>query len=165
MTNIDDVWKMDLAYLSSLSKYNDKYKYLLNLIDIFSRHAWSVPLKDKPATSITAALKFLFQNRKPIHIQSNIGTEFVNRIVQQYLKRQGVSFRTTYNPDIKGAIGEDFQRSVKSRMYKFFTKNNTYRYLDDINKLVIGYNSSVHSTIGMPPSKVTIPKFTYCGEM
>ena len=165
MTNIDDVWKMDLAYLSSLSKYNDKYKYLLNLIDIFSRHAWSVPLKDKPATSITAALKFLFQNRKPIHIQSNIGTEFVNRIVQQYLKRQGVSFRTTYNPDIKGAIGEDFQRSVKSRMYKFFTKNNTYRYLDDINRLVIGYNSSVHSTIGMPPSKVTIPKFTYCGEM
>jgi len=165
VTNIDDVWKMDLAYLSSLSKYNDKYKYLLNLIDIFSRNAWSVPLKDKPATSITAALKFLFQNRKPIHIQSNIGTEFVNRIVQQYLKRQGVSFRTTYNPDIKGAIGEDFQRSVKSRMYKFFTKNNTYRYLDDINKLVIGYNSSVHSTIGMPPSKVTIPKFTYCGEM
>ena len=40
-------------------------------------------------------------------------------------------------------------------MYKFCTKNNTYRHLDVINKLIIGYNSSVHSTIGMPPSKVT----------
>ena len=61
VTNIDDVWEMDLADLSSLSKYNDKYKYLLNLIDIFSRYAWSIPLKYKTATSITAALKSLFK--------------------------------------------------------------------------------------------------------
>ena len=61
----------------------------------------------------------------------------------------------THNLDIKGAIVERFQKSLKSRMYKFFIKNNIYRYLDVINKLVIGYNNSVHSTIGMPPSKVT----------
>jgi len=71
VTNIDDVWEMDLAELSSLSKYNDKYKYLLNVIHIFSRYAWSVPLKDKTATSITAGLKILFENRKPINIQSD----------------------------------------------------------------------------------------------
>jgi len=47
VTNIDDVWEMDLAVLSSLSKYNDKYKYLLNIIDIFSRYAWRVPLKEE----------------------------------------------------------------------------------------------------------------------
>jgi len=155
VTNIDDVWEMDLADLSSLSKYNDKYKYLLNIIDIFSRYAWSVPLKDKTANSITAALKSIFQNRKPISIQSDNGTEFVNATLQQYLKRQSVGFHTTHNPNIKGDFVECFQRSLKSRMYKFFTKNNTYRYLDVINKLVIGYNSSVQSTIGMPPSKVT----------
>jgi len=155
VTNIDGVWEMDLADLSSLSKYNDKYKYLLNIIDVFPRYAWSVPLKDKTANSIKAALKSLFQNRKPISIQSDKGTEFVNATVQQYLKRQGVGFHTTHNPDIKGAIVERFQRSLKSRMYKFFTKNNTNRYLDVINKFVIGYNSSVHSTISMPPSKVT----------
>jgi transposase InsO family protein len=92
VTNIDDVWGMDLADLSSLSKYNNKYKYLLNVIDIFSRYAWSVTLKDKTGTSITTTLKSLFQNRKPITIQSDKGTEFVNSSVQQYLKRQGVSF-------------------------------------------------------------------------
>jgi len=47
VTNIDDVWEMDLADLSYLSKYNEKYRYLLNVIDIFSCYAWSVPLKDK----------------------------------------------------------------------------------------------------------------------
>ena len=57
VTNIDDVWEMDLADLSSLSKYNDKYKYPLNVIDVFSRYAWRVQLKVKTATSITTALK------------------------------------------------------------------------------------------------------------
>jgi len=54
--NIEDVWEMDLADSSSLSKYYDRYKYLFNVIDIFSRYAWSVPLKDKTCTSITLAL-------------------------------------------------------------------------------------------------------------
>jgi len=67
---------MDLVDLSSLLKY--KYKYLLKVIDVFSRYAWSVPLKEKTGTSITSALKYLFQNRKPINIQSDKGTEIVN---------------------------------------------------------------------------------------
>ena len=102
---------MDLAELSSISKYNDKYKYLLNVIDIFSLYAWSVPLKDKTATSITAALKTLFQNRKPI--KGNKGTEFVNGNVPQYLKRQGVRFHTTLYRDIKGAIVEGLPEQYK----------------------------------------------------
>ena len=57
VTNIDDIWEMVIADLSSLSKYNDKFKYLLNVIDIFSRYAWSIPLKDKTATSIICGLK------------------------------------------------------------------------------------------------------------
>ena len=93
-----------------------------------------MPLKDKTGNSITTALKSLFQNRKPITIQSDKGTEFVNSSVQQYLKRQGVSFHTTHNPDIKGAIIERFNRTLKTRMYKYFTKNNTYRFSDVINK-------------------------------
>ena len=113
---------MDLADLSSLSKYNDKYIYILNVIDVFSRYAWSVQLKDKTATLITTALNSLFLNRKPIALQVDKGTEFVNSNVQQYLKQQGVNFRTTHNPDIKGAIIERFNKTLKTEMYKYFTK-------------------------------------------
>jgi hypothetical protein len=67
-----------------------------------------VPLKNKTGTSITSALKSLFQNRKGITIQSDKDTEFVNVTVQQYLKRQGVNFHMTHNPDIKGAVIERF---------------------------------------------------------
>jgi hypothetical protein len=154
VTNIDDVREMDLADLSSLSKKKKKYRYLLNVIDIFSRYAWSVPLKDKTGTSIKAALNYLFRDRKPITIQSDKGTEFVNTTVRRYLKSQDVNFHTTHNPDIKGAIIERFNRTLKTKMFKYFTKNNTYRYSDVLHKLVASYNNSVHSTIGIQPCKV-----------
>ena len=119
---------------------------------IISRCARTVPLKNKTASSITSALKSLFQNRKPITIQSVKGTEFVNSTVQLYLKRQGVSFQTTDNPDIKDAIVELFNSTLKETLYKYFTMNNTYSYLDVTNKILACYNS-VHSTIGMPQEK------------
>ena len=159
VTNIDDVWEMDLADLSTVSKYNENYKYILYVIDIFSRYDWSVPLKDKTGTSITTALKYLFRDRKPITIQSDKGTDFVSATVQQYLKRKNVNFHLTHNPDLKGAIIESFNRTLKTKIYKYFTKNNTYRYSDGIHKLVASYNF-VHSTIGIPPSKVN-PSNTY----
>ena len=132
---------MRLAVLSSLSKY--KFKYLLNFIDIFSRYDWSVPLKDKTGTSITSAMKTLFQNRKPITIQSDKSTEFVNAEVQQYLKRQGINFQTTHNPDIKVAVIERFNIFPKTRIFKYFTKK-TYRYLKVIDKLLKVCNTSIH---------------------
>jgi transposase InsO family protein len=145
---------MDLTDLTP-SKYNDKYKYLLNVIDIFLRYAWSVSLKDKNGKSIAAALTMLFENRKPIIIQSNKGTQFVNATVQQYLKRQGIDFHTTHNPDIKGAVIERFKLTLKKEMYKYFIKNNFFRYLDVINSLLASYNNSVHSAIAITPGKLS----------
>jgi len=66
VTNIDDVYEMGLAVLSSLSKYKDNYKYFLNVIELFSGYAWSVPPKDKTGTSITSVLVYLLRKGKPI---------------------------------------------------------------------------------------------------
>ena len=112
-----------------------------------------MPLKDKTGTSITSALKFLFQNWKPINIQSYKGTEFVNATVQKYIKRQRVSFHMTQNLDIQGSVIERFEKSLKTTMFKYFTKNNTYRYMDILHKLLTGHDNSIHSTICMPPTK------------
>ena len=80
--------------------------------------------KDKTGNSITAALKSLFQDTKPITIQSDKGTEFVNVTVEQYLKRQGVNFHTTHNPAIKGAVIERFNKCLKTRMFKYLKKQH-----------------------------------------
>jgi hypothetical protein len=65
-----------------------------------------------------------------------------------------VHFHTTHNPEIKGADIERFNRTLNSKINRYFTRNNTYRYLDVINDLLTSYNNSRHSTIGIPPSKV-----------
>jgi len=92
--------------------------------------------------------------RKPITLQAGKGTEFVNATIQQYLKRQGLNFHTTHTPDVLGAIIEGFNRTLQTNMYKRFTKNNTYCYLDVINELLTSYSNSARSAIGMSPSKV-----------
>lgn len=71
-------------------------------------------------------------------IQSVKGTEFVNGIIQRYFKRQGISFDTTHNLDVRDAIVRRFERTLKTKMRKYFTKNNIYRYFDVINKLLTG---------------------------
>ncbi|KAG8233053.1 hypothetical protein J437_LFUL004275 [Ladona fulva] len=67
----------------------------------------------------------------------------------------GVKFYTTNNPDVKANIVEGFNRTPKTKMYKYFTKYSTYNYADVLPKLVSGYKNSVHSTTGIQPSKVT----------
>ena len=62
----DNIWGVDLAYMQSLSKYNKRIKYLLCAIDLFSKYAWVIPLKDKKGTSIVNAFqKIILEKRKP----------------------------------------------------------------------------------------------------
>jgi hypothetical protein len=160
LTNIDDVWKADLADLTSLVKYNNGYKYNLNVTDVFSRYVWSFPLKNKTGASVTTALEKLFKERKPLTLQSDKGAAFLNATVQRFLKQHGVSFHTTHNPDIKAAVVERFNRTLETKMYKYFTRKNTYRYVDVLDTFVTAYNSSLHSTIGLTRSQVN-PKNIY----
>ena len=53
----DNIWGVDLADMQSLSKYNKGIKYLLCAIDLFSKYAWAVPIKDKKGTSMLMHLK------------------------------------------------------------------------------------------------------------
>jgi len=118
-TNID-VWEMDLADLCSLSKY-DKYKYLFNIIDIFAVCLERASkTKDRYLNHISFEIYFKIENQLP-HNQTSVLNFLIK--VQKHLKSQGVNFHTTQNPDIKDVI-ERFNKSLKTRMYKYFTKYN-----------------------------------------
>ena len=64
--------------MQSLSKYNKGIKYLLCAIDLFSKYAWVIPIKDKKRTSIFNAFKKIISNRKPNKIWVDQGSEFYN---------------------------------------------------------------------------------------
>jgi hypothetical protein len=155
VTNIGDLYQADLCDLRNLSKENDNYKFIITVIDAFSKKAWALPLMSKTSTHVIEALKKIFDERHPKKFQTDKGTEFVSRPVQKYLKDAGVKFFTSNQPAVKASICERFNRTLKSKMWKYFTYAGSYRYLDVLPKLVNTYNNSTHSSTGFAPNHVS----------
>ena len=86
-------WQGDLADVFNLAEYNDKYRYLFCLIDVFSKFAWVVPIKDKSGKTLVEAFKsVLKQGRFPKILQTDKGTELKNKEFQTFLKSQNIHF-------------------------------------------------------------------------
>jgi len=154
---IDHLWQLDLADMSSTSRYNDGTNFLLYCIDVFSRYAFVKPLSNKGATTVCDAFgKIVAETgRRPTYVQSDKGREFLNAIFQEYLRKEGILFYTSENDDIKCAVVERFQRTLKQKMWRMFTQTKSYRYIHVLDDLVASYNNTYHSTIKMTPSDVS----------
>lgn len=153
VAGIDHQWQADLSDLSSLSAVNDGYRYLLCVIDIFSKYAWVVPMKKKTGEALTKAFASI-KKRQPLRLQTDKGTEFLNKQFQAYLKKRKIHFFVTHNVETKASVVERFQRTLKEKMWRYFTHRQTQRYIDVLPKLVRAYNASVHRTIKMAPKDV-----------
>ena len=92
--------------------------------------------------------------RQPYQLQTDKGKEFYNMHVQDLFRRKGIRHFST-SGDSKGAIIERFHRTMKGRMYRYFTAANTLKYIDILQDLVDGYNASYHRSIKMAPQDVT----------
>ena len=89
--DIDQQWPMDLTDMQSMQKFNDGYRYLLVCIDVFSKYAWVVPLKNKKDPSLAEAFKIILANgRKPEKIVTDQGTEFFNKHFKALLKDEDI---------------------------------------------------------------------------
>jgi len=87
-------------------------------------------------------------------VQSDKGTEFLNSTFQSMLRRHDIKFYTSENEDLKAAVVERFNRSLNTKIFRYFTPANTRRYLDVIDALLHSYNNTHHRSIGMAPSEV-----------
>jgi hypothetical protein len=140
--------------MSSIAKHNDGNKFLLTCIDVFSKVAWAVPLKNKSAPVVTAGFEKILQTGQPNYLQTDKGTEFLNVTFQQMLKDRRILFYTTQNEDIKAACAERFNRTLKAKMWRYFTYKATLRYVDVLDDLLNSYNNTYHRTIKTTPASV-----------
>ena len=102
--------------MQSLSKYNKEIKYLLGVIDLFSKYAWVVPLKDKKGASIVHAFqKTISEERKPNKIWIDQGSEFYNNSFKNFLKINNIEMYSTYNEG-KSFVAERFIRTLKNNI-------------------------------------------------
>jgi len=87
-------------------------------------------------------------------LQSYKGTEFLNSTFQSMPRRHGIKFYTSENEDLKAAVVKRFNRTLKTKMFRYFTHAKTRRYLDVLDDLLHSYNNTHHRSIGMAPSEV-----------
>jgi len=150
-------WQCDLAIFDTLSKNNDGYKYLLVCIDVLSRKLYVAPSKSKSSKFMIDAFEVIFKKAKtkPHKLYSDRGLEFQAGQMLKYFKENDVIKLVVYSPDIHAGVVERANRTIKERLYRYFHKNKTHRWVDIIDKIADGINNSVNRTIGIAPNKVT----------
>ena len=153
---IDSLWEADLAFVRDTAKENDGVNYLLVVIDVLSKYVWLRPMKNKTSQSLIKAFdSVLSEGRKPERLRTDKGTEFLNESFQQYLKKKNIQFYTANN-EPKASVVERVNRTLKSKLYRYFTAVNSLRYIDVLQDLVDSYNNTYHRSIGRAPATVSL---------
>lgn len=155
MKDIDDLWQADLIDMQAFSKTNSNMKYILVIIDTFSKYAWAYPLKNKSKEQVCNVFnKLLGEGRVPKNLQTDQGTEFYNNKFKYIIKKYGINHYSTFSTK-KASIVERFIRTIKSKMYKLFSLKGNYKWYDaTLKKIIHEYNHTYHKTIAQKPSEV-----------
>ena len=149
VNGIDRIWAADLVDMQAFSKFNLGVKYLLAVIDVFSKCGWLIPLKDKTGKSVASVLKTIFKERKPEKMWVDKGKEFYNKDVKDLIE-----LYSTENEE-KSSVVERWIRTMKEKMWKYFSANSTNVYINVFPDLVREYNNTRHSSIKMRPTNVS----------
>ena len=149
--HINHIWGADLVDM--FNKKDGDFRYILTVIDIYSRYAWALPLKDKKGGTIVKAFKEI--GKKPEFLWVDKGSEFYNEKVKKYFK--GTTIYSTES-GMKSVYAERFNRTLKSLMWKTFTELQSYNWTKFLKNIVKQYNNNVHSGIKKTPYSVYFGK-------
>ncbi len=155
---LDEEWQADLIEFANLARFNQDFRFILVSIDILSKFAWGVPLKNKTQEEVIRGFKVMFDSgRQPTKLQTDAGGEFGPK-VQKFLHDKGIKHFVSRNEDIKCSVIERFIKTIKLRLFRYFTQQGKHVYLDVLPKFLKSYNESFHRSIGMRPVDVTSDK-------
>ena len=154
--HIRELYQSDLAEVWKIAKFNRGVRYLLFVIDTFSRYLWVEPLLRKDAESVTHGFsKILAKAFSPKMLHTDNDSAFKSRLFQEEIvKKHGIHFYTSKDDAIKAAFVERVIRTIKLRIAKYMTSQNTNEYINVLQNIVHDYNRTKHSSIGMAPANV-----------
>lgn len=157
---VNSQFQMDLVDMQPFARENKGFKYILTIIDVFSKKTWTIPLKSKEGHEVMRALENFFKTLKtlPKKIQTDKGKEFKNNPVQSLLEKNNIKFFTSENPETKAQIVERVQKTLENTLFRMFFHKGSNNWVDNIQEVVDGYNDRQHSSIGMTPNEATPEK-------
>ena len=157
-SGVDAIWAADLVDMQSFSRTNKGYKYILMIIDVFSKYGWAVPLRTKTGAEVTRAFAELWKHHQkpPQKLWTDKGKEFYNKPMKDLLKKHHVHIYSTENEE-KSSVVERWNRTIKRIMWKYFTANNTNKYIKVLPDIVHKYNNTYHRSIKCSPTTAREP--------
>ena len=156
-TGLNSHWQCDLADFRNIKSENDNYTYLLVCIDVLSRKIYATPIKSKSPDNMVPAFDRIWAKAgtKPNKLYSDMGLEFQAKRMLEYFTDKNILKFVMYSPHLHAGVVERANKTIKHRLYKYFTKNNSNRWVDVIDKIIDGINNSVNRSIGVTPNSVS----------
>ncbi|XP_046605053.1 uncharacterized protein LOC124297783 [Neodiprion virginianus] len=140
----------------SFAGQNKGYKYMLTVIDIFSKYVWAITIKSKCGDDVKQAMEsVLVQGQVPKNSHVDRGPEFYNSKSESLMSRYGIELYSTYS-NLKASICKRFNRTLEGEMWTPFSMQGSYEWLDILPDLISTYNITKHPSIRMKPSDVTV---------
>ena len=138
---------------------------MLCAIDLFSKYAWVIPIKDKKGTSIVNAFKKIISEgqRKPNKVWVDQHSEFYNNTFKDFLKIKNIKTYSTFNEG-KSVVAERFIKTLKNKIFKYMTTISKNVYIHVLNDIVNRYHNTVHRTIKIKPINITNDSYAEYNE-
>ena len=147
-------WDSDTANMVSYQKHNDNYSYFTVFIDIFTRYLFTYPLKTLTGVEMVGVMQEVIQKQetKPKILRTDQGSEYKNKEVEGFLSQEKIKHVFTYY-ETKANYAERVIKTIKLKIFKYFTAKETYRWIDELENITSAYNNSKHRTIKMTPTE------------
>ena len=145
----------DTINYRKFARKNDNNRYIMILIDVFSKKAFAEPMKTLKDFDSKVALERIFRKLPeiPQYICTDEGGEYYNAKCQQLFENNGTKHYSIRGPH-KAAIAERFIRTLKERLEKFFYSTKSYRWLDILQDFINNYNNTIHTKLSLAPNQV-----------
>ena len=157
---IDDIWSLDILDLKDYGSENNRgYRYVLVVIDNFSKYGWTIPLKNKNAITIKDSFEniLISSKRKPNLIESDRGKEFYNNIFQDFLNKNNIKLYSR-NTELGAVFAERFNRTIRDLIKKIVFEEGDGKWIDVLPKITKQYNNRIHSSIKLTPKQASLKK-------
>ena len=138
---MNHTWQADLVDVSKYADENENNKFLLTIIDVFSKFAWAIPLKNKNGKTVTDAFSKIFGNRTCSKLQVDKGSEFYNKDFLGFCKKNNITLYSTQS-ELKACVVERFNRTLREKMHRYFTFADNNKYINVLDDLLQSYNNS-----------------------
>ena len=158
--HIDDTWSLDILDLKDYGPKNNRgYRYVLVIIDNFSKFGWTIPLKNKSAQTLKDSFEnvLISSKRQPNLIETDDGSEFINKVFTNLLNTKKIK-RYSRNTALRAVFAERFNRTIRDLLKKPVFEKGDGNWIDVLPKITKQYNNRVHSSTKLSPIQASLKK-------